>query len=152
MAIEYTYYSAADLSTEELRSMVAAALSGALTDDGAVVREGLSASASRVNPGDEATAPRLFGFTHRVTVRFRFSGTRPELEENNTALMIGAVLALVDRTGTDSVLLFNGEEAILQSVGGDVVFAGDWEAWESLPQAAALRAGRRVGTLAQPLL
>ena len=152
MAIEYTYYSAADLATDEVRSVVAAALAGVVTSDGTIARDGLSATAYRVDPGEEATAPGLFGFHHRVTVRFRFSSTRRELEEHNTALMTGAVLSIFDRTGADSVLLFNGEEAILQSIGGEAVFAADWEDWESLPEAAALTAGRRVAVLAQPLL
>ncbi|MEV8504890.1 SitI3 family protein [Actinoplanes sp. NPDC051475] len=152
MATEYTYYSAADLTTEELRSVVVAALSGSISADGTVVREGLSTSAHRVDRGDEAAAPQLFGFAHRVTCRFRFSATRPDLEEHNTALMVGAFLAIADRTGADSVLLFNGEEAVLQSVGGEAVFAADWEDWETLPELSALRVGRRVAQLAQPLL
>jgi hypothetical protein len=142
MATEYTYYSAADLTIEELRSVVVAALGG-------FVREGMSASAHRVDRGDEAAAPQLFGFPHRVTCRFRFSATRPDLEEHNTALMVGAFLAIADRTGADSVLLFNGEEAVLQSVGGEAVFAADWE---TPPEVSALRTGRRVAQLAQPLL
>jgi hypothetical protein len=56
--------------------------------------------------GDEATAPGLFGFPHRITVRFRFSSGRRDLEGHNTALMVGAVLGLAR---TDGVLLFNGE-------------------------------------------
>jgi len=152
MAIEYTYYSAADLATDEVRSVLAAALAGVLAPDGTAVRDGLSATAYRVEPGEEATAAQLFGFTHRVTVRFRFSNTRPDLAEHNTALMAGAVLSIVDRTGADSVLLFNGEEAILRSVRGEAVFGADWEDWESFPEAAALKVGRRVAALAQPLL
>ncbi|PRY25818.1 SitI3 family protein [Pseudosporangium ferrugineum] len=152
MATEYTYYSAADLTTDRLRSLVAASLAGAATSDGTVVREGLSAFAWRVDPGEEATAPTLFGFEHRVTVRFRFSSVRPDLEEHNTALMVGAVLALVDRTGADSVLLFNGEEAVLQSAGGAASFAAQWEDWQSMPEVSALMSGRQVSVLAQPLL
>ncbi|MEV4642163.1 SitI3 family protein [Actinoplanes sp. NPDC049548] len=152
MATEYTYYSAADLTTEELRSALTAALGGSLASDGTVVREGLSAWAHRVEPGDEAAAPRLFRFPHRLTCRFRFSATRRELEEHNTALMVGAFLAITDRTGADSVLLFNGEEAVLQSVGGEAVFASNWEDWDTLPEVSALRTGRRVAQLSQPLL
>jgi hypothetical protein len=66
--------------------------------------------------------------------------------------MVGAVLTIVNRTRADSVLLFNGEEAILQSVEGEVIFAEDWEGWEDYPEAAALKAGQRVARLPQPLL
>jgi hypothetical protein len=152
MALEYTYYGAADLTTDQLRSMVAAALAGDITPDGWVVREGLTAMPYRVDPGEEASAPPLFGFSHRITVRFRFSNLQRELEEHNTALMVAAVLAIIDRTGADSVLLFNGEEAILRSIDGEVVFAEDWEGWEDYPEAGPLLEGHRVEKLPQPLL
>jgi len=151
MALEYTYYGAADLGTDELRSVLAAAIGGTVTADGTVVRDGLNVAAWRETPGEEASAPRLFGFDHRITVRFRFSSLQRELEGHNTALMIGAVLALLDRTGADSVLLFNGEDAVLQTVGGEAIFDADREEWE-FPEAAALMAGRHVATLSQPLL
>jgi hypothetical protein len=152
MALGYTYYSAADPDLRELRSVVAAAVGGTVTADETIVRDGLSIASWRVTPGDEAYAPQLFGFTHRLTVRFRLPSRWRELEEHNTALMIAAVLTIVDRTGADSVLLFNGEEAILQSVDGEVIFAEDWEGWEEYPKAAAFKAGRRVARLPQPLL
>ncbi|MFI7601396.1 SitI3 family protein [Actinoplanes sp. NPDC049681] len=150
--MEYTYYSAADLTTDELRTAVTAALDGSATPDGSIMREGLSASAYHIDPDGEATAPQRFGFVHRVTCLFRFSSTRRELEEHNTALMVGAFLEIADRTGADSVLLFNGEEAVLQSRDGEVIFSADWEDWEILPELSALTSGRRVAQLAQPLL
>ncbi|GAA2647944.1 SitI3 family protein [Paractinoplanes durhamensis] len=149
MAIEYTFYSAADLSTDRLRSMIAAVIAGTIMPDGSLTREGLWTTAHRVEPGDEATAPPLFGFTHRLSVRFRFSATRRDLEEHNTALMVGAVLALAQ---ADGVLLFNGEEAVLQCVNGEATFAADWDGWDDMPEVAALQAGRRTAHLAQPLL
>jgi hypothetical protein len=152
MALEYTYHGAAALTTEGLRSLVASSLAASPGPDGAIVREGLWVTAYRVDPGEEAVAPALFGFPHRVTVRFRFSATRRDLEEHNTALMVGTVLAIADQTKTDGVLLFNGEEAILQVIGGEAIFADDWEDWDDVPEAAALKSGRRVGHLAQPLL
>jgi hypothetical protein len=152
VAREYFYYGAAELGTDELRSLVAGAVGGIVTADGLVARDVLIIAAERETPGEEASAPRLFGFTHRITVLFRFSNRLPELEEHDTALMIGAVLAILDRTGADGVLLFDGEEAILQTIGSEPVFDDDWEGWEELPEAAALKAGRRVARPPQPLL
>jgi hypothetical protein len=40
MAIEYTYYGAADLDTEDLRARVAAALGATPSADGSLVRDG----------------------------------------------------------------------------------------------------------------
>jgi hypothetical protein len=149
MAIEYTYYGSADLSTQSLRSKVAGALGGSLTPDGTVTREGLSATAYRVEPGEEATAPSLFGFAHRVTVRFRFSARQRDLAEHNTALMVGAVLGPAQ---ADGVLLFNGEEAVLQTADGETIFATGWEDWDDMPEVVALRRSHRGAPLAQPLL
>jgi hypothetical protein len=148
MALEYTYYGAADLDTDSLRSVVAAALGATLSADGSMFREGLWVNAYRVEATDVATAPRLFGFEHRVTITFRFSSRHREAEMHNTALMVGVVLRLSD---ADGVLLFNGEEAVIQASGGEVIFAADWEDWEE-PEVAALTRGHRVATLEQPLL
>ncbi|WP_433301480.1 SitI3 family protein [Actinoplanes sp. CA-030573] len=151
MALEYTFYSAADLTAEELRSHLAAAVGGSIAWDGTVERAGLSVAAWRVAPGEEATAPALFGFPHRVTAIFRFANLERELEPHNTALMVGSVLALQQRTGADGVLLFNGEEAVLLCRAGEAIFGAEWE-WEDFPEAAALREGHRVEVLPQPLL
>jgi len=99
----------------------------------------------------EARAASLFGFSHRITANFRFHNLRRELEDHNTAVMIGCVLGILQRTGADGVLLFNGEEAVLRCAGGDAIFSDDWD-WEGSPEAAALRSGHRVARLAQPLL
>lgn len=141
--------SAADLDTESLRSRVAAALDATLSPDGSMFWDGLWVVAYRVEPGEEATAPGLFGFSHRVTVLFRYSSTRRGLEDHNTALMVGAVLSLAD---ADGVLLFNGEEAVVQIAGGEVTFAAGWEDWDDMPEVAALRSEHRVTSLSQPLL
>jgi hypothetical protein len=148
VAIEYTYYGAADLDTDDLRSTVVAILGAALSPDGSMFRDGLWVNAYRVEADDVATAPGLFGFPHRVTITFRFSSVRPDLEEHNTALMVGVVLAL---SGADGVLLFNGEEAVMQASGGEVTFAAGWEDWDE-PEVAALMRDHRVAPLAQPLL
>ena len=152
MAIEYTFYGAAEVSTSDLRAAVADAISGSVAVDGTVEREGLDVSAFTVSPGDEASAPRLFGFAHRVTVLFRFANLKRHLEEHNTALMISAVLAINDRTGADGVLLFNGEEAVVLCKHGEAIFAAEWEDWDDNPEVVALRADRLVAPVAQPML
>ncbi|MFC7277082.1 SitI3 family protein [Paractinoplanes rhizophilus] len=149
MAIEYTYYSAADLTTEALRSQVAAVLGGTVTEDGTVVRDGLQTTAYHADPGDEAVAPGLFGFRHRITVRFRFSAVHREFEEHNTALMASVVIGLA---GADGVLLFNGEEAVIQVTGGAVIFNAEWDDWAENPETAPLLTQFPSRVLPQPLL
>jgi hypothetical protein len=149
MAIEYTYYGAADLDTDDLRSTVAVALDASLSPDGSMTREGLWVVAYRVADDEVARAPALFGFAHRVTVDFRFSSTRRDLEQHNTALMLGVVLSLA---GTDGVLLFNGEEAVVRTTGGEVTFAAGWSDWDDMPEITALKRYHKEAPLPQPLL
>jgi hypothetical protein len=149
MAIEYTYYGAADLDSDGLRSAVAATLGASISPDGSMTRDGLWVVAYRVADDELARAPALFGFVHRITVDFRFSSTHRDLEQHNTALMLGVVLSL---SGTDGVLLFNGEEAVAQTAGGEVTFAAGWADWDDMPEVAALRRDHKVAPLPQPLL
>lgn len=148
MAIEYTYYGAADLHTDSLRSTVAATLGATLSPDGSMTRDGLWVVAYRVENDDVARAAALFGFAHRVTVDFRLSSTRRDLEPQNTALMVGVVLSL---SGSDGVLLFNGEEAVMQTTAGEVTFAAGWADWDDMPEVAALRRDHKIAPLPQPL-
>jgi hypothetical protein len=149
MAIEYTYYGAADLDTDGLRSTVAAKLGASLSPDGSMARDGLWVVAYRVADDEVARAPALFGFAHRVTVDFRFSSTRRDLEQHNTALMLGVVLSLSD---TDGVLLFNGEEAVVRTADSEVTFSAGWADWDDMPEVTALKRDHKVAPLPQPLL
>jgi hypothetical protein len=151
VALEYVYYGAADLEDDELHSMLAELVGGKLTDDITVERDGLSVASWRELPGEETETASLFGFVHRITANFRFQNLRRELEDHNTAVMIGCVLGILQRTGADGVLLFNGEEAVLRCVDGEAVFSDDWD-WGDSPEAAAIRSGHRVARLMQPLL
>jgi hypothetical protein len=150
MALEYVLYGAADLTTDELRAMLHSVVGGTIAADGTIEREDLSIAGWRETPDEEADTVQLFGFRNRVTVFFRFD-KRPALQEHATAVMIRAVLSLMERTGADSVLLFNGEDAVLRTVHGEAIFDADREEWE-YPEAAALHDGHQVARLPQPLL
>ncbi|MEU4216894.1 hypothetical protein [Actinoplanes sp. NPDC026623] len=63
--------------------------------------------------------------------------------------MVGVALSLAYAEG---VLLFNGEEAVLQTSGGEATFAAGWEDWDDMPEVAALKQENKVAPLAQPLL
>lgn len=150
MALEYVLYGAADLTTDELRAMLHAAAGGAIGADGTIERDDLSIAGWRETPDEEADTAELFGFRNRVTVFFRFT-KQPALQEHATAVMIHTVLSLLERTGADSVLLFNGEDALMRTVDGKAIFDVDREEWEYL-EAAALRNGHQVARLPQPLM
>lgn len=153
MATEYVLYGSADLTPEEMRLFLAGVLGAAVAEDGMVHRPGLQVTAYRAEPGEEAYAASLFGFTHRVTATFRFSNRSTEEEtEHNTALMAAAVLEFLDRYAGFGVLLFNGEEVVLQKLDGRLALNSDWEDWSASPEMNALIGEREFRALPQPLL
>ncbi|ROT34234.1 hypothetical protein EF879_05220 [Micromonospora sp. HM5-17] len=154
MAVEYRLYGAADLETDQLVSFLAAELGGTVGDDGRVRRDGLDVTPYRVETGDEAwVATSVFGFPHRVTASFRLSNRVSEqVRELNVGLMMRAVLSFFDTYPGDGVLLFNGEEVVLQKLTGQVSVNSDWEDWTELAGLRMLRAGRDFRPLPQPLL
>ena len=153
MALEYTFYGAADATSEELRSLIAAAVGGSVTPDGTILREGMHVTAARVGSDDAHSTTRLFGFDHRVTAIFRFANlSTTGISEHNSVLMVAAVLAVFDTYPALGVLLFNGEEAVLQRFEDGVVFNCDWEDWSEVDEMAPLLAGHQVRPLPQPLL
>lgn len=152
MSLEYRFYGAADVTTAQLTAFLAAALDATAfgTD---LERDGLTVTAYRVEPGEEASAAERFGFTHRVTASFRFSNLASEqLRDENTVLMARALVGFLDEHPGAGVLLFNGEEVVLQKLGDVVAFSSDWEDGATISGMAAVVAGRTVRELPQPLL
>ncbi len=153
MAIEYTFYGEADVSSDDLRSVIVGAVGGAQGADGTVLRTGLNVTANRVDAGGGNPATHFFGFEHRVTATFRFSNTAEGgTRDHNITLMVGAVLAYFDRYAGRGVLLFNGEEVIIQRLDHEVVFNSDWDDWTDVDEVRPLLSGHAVRPLLQPLL
>jgi hypothetical protein len=153
VAREYTFYGAADTTSDDLRSVIAAAVGGSMAADGTIFLEGMYITARSVSPADRHSTTLLFGFDHRITVIFRFSNlARGSTAEHNTSLMAIAILALFDAYGEPGVLLYNGEEVILQKLDGGVVFNEDWEEWFEIDDLAPVLAAHARQRLPQPLL
>ena len=76
-------------------------------------------TAYRVQPQEEDP-------TERITVTFNFDNlASQQLRQHNTALMVAAVLAILDNYPGQAVLLFNGEHAVLERTDKEVVFDSD---------------------------
>lgn len=149
MAVEFTWYGDADVDTPTLRSFLVAAVSGAQQPDGTVFRDGLQVFA-RHAPGDDVA---LFGFDQRFRATFRFANLAdPATTERNTALMVHVLIAFAQSHGGNGVLLFNGEQAVLQYGADGVVFASDWEDWTENAEVAPLLTQFASRILPQPLL
>lgn len=152
LAEEYTFQGSADVSTEELLSFMAAITGGFITDN-YVRRDFLDITPWRVEPGEEATAAAVFGFTDRVTIMFRVSNrANSDQRDEAVVMMVRAVLQVFDRYDGAGVLLFNGEEVVLQRLNGGVVVDSKWEDLADIPELAALVAALQVTPLPQPLL
>jgi hypothetical protein len=152
MATEYVFYGEADVPSSELQSFVAGAVNGSVTE-GTIIREGMNVMAYRVGPDEETSVKQAFGFEHRITVTFRFTNlSSAETRGHNIAVMVGAVLGILDGYPGRGVLLFNGEEVTLQRLANGVVFNEDWEDWEDYDEVSPLITERTVGPVAQPLL
>src|SRR2546430_15316161 len=116
--MEYRFYGSADVSTEELMAFVATATGGFVTDN-YVRRDFLDITPFREEPGEEASVPALFGFVHRVTMSFRISNrANSDQRDEAVVLMVRTVLQFFDRYPSEGVLLFNGEEGVLQKLNG----------------------------------
>src|SRR5689334_12078988 len=115
MATEYDFYAAAELDAAQALQFMASAVDGQLTDHGYVAREGLQVTVHVVEPGEEPYPPRVFNFTGRTAVTFRFSNlAADEVEEHNTVLMAAAVLRFFAEYPGPGVLLHNGEQVVIQ--------------------------------------
>lgn len=152
MAMEYRFEGSADVPTEELLSFMAAVTGGFITDNYAR-RDFLDITPWQVEPGDEAFAAAVLGFTDRVTIMFRISNrANSDQRDEAVVLMVRTVLQFFDRYPSEGVLLFNGEQVVLQRLNGGVVVDSKWEELADIPELAALVAGLEVAPLPQPLL
>src|SRR4051812_47849306 len=153
MAIEFTWYGDTDVDTQTLRGFVVTAVGGTQLPDGTVVRDGLFVSARHV-VGDEVNpATALFGFDQRFRATFRFANLADAATtEHNIALMVHTLIAFAQRYGGAGVLLFNGDEAVLQYDANGVVFDVGWEDWTENREVAPLLTQFASRVLPQPLL
>jgi hypothetical protein len=153
MAIEFDWDGDADVDTATLQGFVLAAISGAQQPDGTVFRDGLQVYAKHVSGDDVNPATALFGFDQRFRVTFRFANLAdPETTEHNIALMVHVLIAFVQRYGGKGVLLFNGDEAVLQYDDNGIVFDAEWEDWTENREVAPLLSQFASRVLPQPLL
>jgi hypothetical protein len=153
MATEYDFYGDADVPTDEIRALAAAAVGGVMQPSGLIVTEGMYVDAYRIDSGDEMSATARFGFQHRVTMIFRFySNKASDVRNRSVALMLCAVLSYFNKYPGRGVLLYNGEEVTLQRLDGDIEFSIDWEDWTDVQEVASLVASHAVRRLNQPLL
>jgi hypothetical protein len=155
MAVEYYLESDTQADIVEIRAFLEAALDGDPSPDGTVFCQGMYVMTSRIPPDEERSMTELTGFTHRITVTFRFANlAAPDVRDRNTALMVKSVISFSERFGGNGLLLFNGEQAVAQWApdGIGIVFDSGWEEWTEVAAVIPLLAGHTMRTLPQPFL
>jgi hypothetical protein len=151
VAIEFDWYGDADVDTAALRGFIVEATRGEQHTDGTVFLDGMyiMSRASR----DEDGVTVLFGFDERFSATFRFANLATEATaEHNTAVMVQVLIAFAQSYGGNGVLLYNGEENVLQYGKDGIVFASDWADWSENTEVAPLLGQFARRTLPQPLL
>ena len=135
MATEFDWYGDAEVDIATLRAFIADATGGEQHPDGTVHLDGMSITA------------RVGSDT------FRFANLADAATtDHNTALMVHVLIAFAQTHGGSGVLLYNGEEAVLQYGEDGIVFASDWEDWTENSEVAPLLAQFTSRVLPQPLL
>ena len=153
MALEFDWSGDAVLDTETLRAFIATATGGEPRPDGTVFLNGMYVMARAVSGDDVNPAIALFGFEERFTATFRFANrASAAATERNIAVMAHVVIAFAQSHGGSGVLLFNGEEAVLQYGADGIVFASQWHDWSENGRVAPLLDQFANRVLPQPLL
>lgn len=153
MAIEYDWYGDAEIDTPSLRAFIVTATAGEQHEDGTVFLPGMYVTGGHVEPDDANPAIALFGFEDRFRGTFRLSKQADEpAQQHAEALMAHTLIAFATQVGGHGVLLFNGEENVLQYGDGAVTFGAEWEEWAENPETAPLLTQFPSRILPQPLL
>jgi hypothetical protein len=152
VATEFDWYGDAEVDIATLRAFIADATGGEQYPDGTVRLDGMYITA-RVGSDDDDEVVPLFGFDERFSATFRFANLADAATtDHNTALMVHVIIAFAQTHGGSGVLLYNGEEAVLQYGEDGIVFASDWEDWTENSEVAPLLAQFTSRVLPQPLL
>jgi hypothetical protein len=153
MALEYVFYSSANLTVAEFHAFVADAADGEV-GRGFVESGALQVTALREDLSDQGPIAALLGFVNRITATYRLSSRAEEPErDQGTLAMIRSLLAVHQRYVGDGVLLYNDDRVILQWLGGGpVVLDEDWADWTDVAGMADLVQGLLQTRLPQPLL
>jgi hypothetical protein len=153
VALEYDWSGDATVDTATLRAFIATSIGGEQHPDGTIFRDGMYVMAATVSAADANPAAALFGFEERFRATFRLGNLAdPATTDHNTALIVHALIAFSEIHGGRGVLLFNGEENVLQYGPDGIVFAEQWADWRENHEVAPLLTQFASRVLPQPLL
>ncbi|XVU26107.1 SitI3 family protein [Actinoplanes sp. CA-054009] len=153
MALEFDWSGDTEVDTATLRAFIAATIGGDQHPDGTIFLSGMYVTARAVTGDDVNPAIALFGWEERFSATFRFANQASQkTTEHNIALMAHVLIAFAQRYGGNGLLLYNGDEAVLQYGADGVTFSADWEDWSENDEVAPLLTQFANTALPQPLL
>ena len=149
MSLFWTFHGEADLAPVELAEMVARVADGAVSGERTVLREGMDAT---VLPGDDdGSTVEAFGFVERFSIIFNLHNlASPDVRAHNEALMVEAVLAVLEARPGRGVLAFYGSRVVMQRLDKSIEFADDWAEWLDSSELQSIVAEHSTATFEQP--
>ena len=149
MSLFWTFYGESDLAPAELAGLVARVADGTVSDERTVLREGMDATAL---PGDDdGITVEAFGFVERFSITFNLHNlASPDVQAHNEALMVEAVLAVLDARPGRGVLAFYGSRVVMQRLDRAIEFADDWAEWLDSSELQSIVAQHSTVTVGQP--
>jgi hypothetical protein len=154
MADEFDFHGSAAVEPQQLADFLMPLLGAEMADSRFLRRDRLHVSLLPMESTEEQDPiASLLGFTHRITVTFRFFPSEDQkLYHGNIRAMIEAVLAVLSHFGGDGVLMFNGEYMLIEGLDGSVTFDSEWDGLREVPELATIAHRYGLRRLPQPLL
>lgn len=114
-----------------------------------LVGPGVLVSSIRKGALGQSVIEEAFGFRPNISVFFRISPKEDYEKGRHTLLQ--ATIELLRQVPGDAVLLFNGENIVLQRIGGQLVLNEEWGNWTP-SQLADVTLPHELRNLPSPLL
>lgn len=119
------------------------------SDDSHLLGQGVWISAIEETARGQALMEELFGFRSTVVVGFRINPKEDYQEGKHTVLR--ATMVVLKQNVDHAVLLFNGEDIVLQAAGQRLLLNADWGQWPAT-QLAEVTLPYELRPLPSPLL
>lgn len=149
MALEFSLEAAMDVEPNHALHLIADTIGVSWADQDHL--SGLGVRISAINGTDlrKLVIADAFQFVPSLSVGFRVQPKENYQEGKHTVLR--AVMVLLDHFSGDAVLLFNGEDVVLQRLNSSLVINNYWSQW-STAQLAEIDQPYELRTLISPLL
>jgi hypothetical protein len=125
MALDYSLELSTHLKPTQALDLLAERLGLQQSDEAHLGGPGIWISAIRQTQLGRSIIEEGFHFSPDLSVGFRLDPNSFDYEKGKR-LMLQSTLLLLEQAGKDGVLLFNGENIVLQRMGGKLLLNEDW--------------------------